>query len=293
MRQIYLILFLTSLSLGIKAQLVNIHVDYDNAGNCIFTATNTTPVPVFLRIDFADLVNTTFTEPLPYIKKIDPGFNNLFTLERYPQSGVPQFNYEISVYKSDPASMVDLDFPYLIPFKPGTSVSLVDVPKSYSFWGVNEPGSWIATGFRASSGDEVVAARMGTVVEIIGRDRGGPSERWYNTWNQVVTLLHPDGTLGSYKNVLADTDKLKLNQKVFPGQPIGRIVDGADHLVFVVYQNGMDSKEWRFIMPVFVKSEKDYGEIASSNTFTVIHPDDIVGRELSKKERRKVLGKKK
>ena len=66
----------------LNAQLVEVRADYTGVGDVQFVAYNNTEAPLYLNIDFADLENTTFNEPLPYIKLLEPGFNNLFMLLR-------------------------------------------------------------------------------------------------------------------------------------------------------------------------------------------------------------------
>lgn len=151
-----------------EAQLVEVRADYNAVGDCIFSAHNNAKTPVFLNIDFADLQNTTFNETLPYIKKLTPGFNSLFLLSRDVNADIPRFNYQIKSYRSNPVANVNLDFPYLIPFAPGTKASVFDVDNIDGFRGSKELKSWMATGFEAKPGTLVYAVRQGEIVEITG-----------------------------------------------------------------------------------------------------------------------------
>ena len=67
----------------------------------------------------------------------------------------------------------DLDFPYLIPLSPGTTVQVFDVENITGFWGKEEPQSWYATGFKVQPGEPVYACRNGIVVEVAGQNRTG------------------------------------------------------------------------------------------------------------------------
>ncbi|NOR74735.1 MAG: hypothetical protein GQ525_06210, partial [Draconibacterium sp.] len=162
MNKFIILFFLVFQFIEVPAQLVEVRADYNNVGDCIFSATNNAKTPIFLNIDFADLQNTTFNETLPYVKKLDPGFNNLFTLERYLDADEPRFNYQIKTFRSDPASIINLDFPYLIPFEPGIKVKAKEVKSIEGFWGTKELKSWIAIGFNAKPGDKIYASRQGT-----------------------------------------------------------------------------------------------------------------------------------
>ncbi len=135
-----------------NAQLVEVQANYNSVGDVDFIAYNNYKAPLFLNIDFADLENTTFNETLPYIKLLEPGFNNLFTLQRYLDADVPRFNYQIKYFRSNPMAHVNLDFPYLIPLAPGTNVQPFGVKNVQGFWGAGEPKGWLATGFEVKPG---------------------------------------------------------------------------------------------------------------------------------------------
>jgi len=139
MRKCILILLLSICSLAVSAQLVNVQADYDALGDCYFSAYNNTKVPLFLNVKLADLENTVFTESLPYVKKLVPGFTSLFTLQRDPEADVPRFTYEVKMFRSNPLANVDLNFPYLLPFPEGKEVRVFEVTEFDHFWGQEDP----------------------------------------------------------------------------------------------------------------------------------------------------------
>ncbi len=293
MQKLFFILFFSVALFQASAQSVEVQYDYNAMGDCIFGAYNNTKAPLFLHLNFADLENTTFGEPLPYVKRLSPGFTNLFTLLRDPDGGVPRFNYEIKVYRSDPMAKINLKFPYLIPFEQGRQVRVFDVEEIDGFWGSEGLDSWSASGFYANPGDKVFASRNGVVVEITGAQRTGEPSSWYNTWNNVITLLQPDGSLICYRNVVDKDNSLSIGDEVFAGQQIGQVAKGADNLKLLIYHESMFTDEPLFLIPEFVINETQQGILSSTTTYTIIHPDEIRGLEMSKKEQRKILGKKK
>ncbi len=289
MNRIFFLVIAFFLFKTVPAQLVEVRYDYSSLGDCIFSANNNAPFPLFLHIDFADLQNTTFDEPLPYVKMLDPGFNSLFTLQRDLNAGVPRFNYHIKTYRSNPVSIVNLDFPYLIPFKPGSKVHAKEVKEIDGFWGTKELKSWMAFGFLAHPGDQVFSARNGIVVEVAGQMKGGDPQFWYNTWNNAITVLQPDGTLICYKNVVSK--QVKVAQKIYAGQLLGKIAPYENELKLLIYQNSLGSDDLRFIIPEFCVSENETEILNVEKEYTVFHPISIRGLEMTKKEKRKILGK--
>jgi hypothetical protein len=272
-----------------SAQLVEVQANYNGVGDVDFVAYNNTPAPLFLNVDFADLENTTFNEQLPYIKLLEPGFNTLFTLHRYPDADVPRFNYQIKSFKSNPMALADLDFPYLIPFSPGKDVSVFDVKGLAGFWGTSLPDSWNATGFLAVPGEPVFASRTGIIVEIVGAQRTGEPQTWYHTWNNSITVLQPDGTLTCYRNVVDTSKKLKVNEKIFAGQQLGIVAPGSTEIIVLIFQRSLNSSDLRFVIPEFVTNENETGILLSSQKYKVVHPNEIRGLEMSNREKRRNL----
>ncbi|WP_167608123.1 M23 family metallopeptidase [Maribellus sediminis] len=288
-------LLLTSLTIFycfvLSAQSVEVQADYNSAGDCVFSAYNNSKVPVFLHLKFGDLQNTSFSEPVPYVKQLTPGFNDLFTLLRYEGEDVPRFNYEIKMFRSNPLAKIDFDFPYLIPLQEGKTAMFFDVESIDGFWGQGKLSSWTAVGFRVEPGEDVIASRNGIVVEIVGAERKGDAASWYNTWTNAVTVLQPDGTLLCYHNLTVDEKSLKPGDKIYAGQILGQVIQGASDLVLLMYYTSLFSDDPKFIIPKFIHDDGKTDILNSSTPYVVTHPYEVRALEMTKKEQRQVLGK--
>ena len=289
MKKTFILIFLFIGLYTADAQPIEVQANYNSIGDVEFVAYNNTPAPVFLNVNFADLQNTSFDEPLPYIKKLEPGFNTLFTLQRDLDANAPRFNYDIKFFRSNPMAEINLDFPYLIPLKPGVTASVFDVKSIEGFWGSEEPDSWVATGFKVLPGQPVYASRTGTVVEVVGAVRNREPANWYHTWTNSVTVLQPDGTLICYRNVVDKNKKLKVNEKVYAGEQIGVVPPNSNELILMLFQNSLSSDDLRFIIPQFVNGVGEIELLISSKEYKVEHPEKIRGMEMTRRERRKLL----
>ena len=253
----------------------------------IFSAYNKTKAPVYIYLSFDEVSRLSFHEEQPFVRRLDKGLNDLFTLEQSRENGIPRFPYSVKIYKSNPLADVDLEFPYLIPLQPGKNVQVVDITSLNTLGTNKKHQAFLATGFKVSTGDAIFAARTGEVVEIAGRKRTNKSANWYNKWTNCVTVLQADGTLICYKN--CKTKKLQLGQKIYAGQQIGEVVDGSEPLILVIYHDLLTEKFPRFIIPQFATSERKVEVLISSGTYTVIHPDDIKAMEMTRRERKKYI----
>jgi hypothetical protein len=289
MYKILFILIFSFAALVTKAQLIDVQYNYNNVGDCSFGASNNAKTPLFMHLYFTNLENTRFTEPLPYVKKLEPGYTGLFILQREMDMDAPSFIFEIETFRSNPIPDVNLDFPYLIPFEPGTKIEPFDVQNIDGFWGDQNPEMWRASGFFARQGDKVYAARQGQIVEIVGETRKGDPKTWYNTWTNSITLLQPDGTLITYKNVVDKNSKLELNQKIHAGEILGEIESNSSELVIMIYHNVLKSSELQFVIPVFVTAQGKTEILNPSLNIEVVHPIEIRVLEMTKKEQKKLL----
>lgn len=289
MYKILFILIFSFAALGMKAQLIDVQYNYNNVGDCSFGASNNAKTPLFMHLYFTNLENTRFTELLPYVKKLEPGYTGLFILQREMDMDAPSFIFEIETFRSNPIPDVNLDFPYLIPFEPGTTIQPYDVQNIDGFWGNQIPEMWSASGFIANQGEKVYAARQGQIVEIVGDNRKGDPQTWYNTWTYAITLLQPDGTLITYKNVVDKNSELELNQIIHAGDYLGEVANNSSELILLIYHNELKSKELHFVIPVFVTAPEKTEILNSSLKIEVVHPTEIRILEMTKKEQKRLL----
>ncbi len=287
-KKVFLIL-IVFISSEIKAQLAEVVNNYTSGGDVIFGATNFTKTPVFLKVEFTELQNTTNDEIRIYYRKLLPGYNNIFNLTRRVGASSPYFYYNVKAYRSDPAVNINLDFPYLIPLAPGKTVTVFDVNNIDGFWGDMKLKSWAATGFNAQPGEKVYAARQGEIVEVTGDVRDDNPDFWYNAWTNIITVLQPDGTLISYKNVIDPNHKLKLNQKIYAGQVLGEVAPDSDGIIILIYHNTIQNDDLMFVIPQFVVEPGKIEMVNKSMKISVVHPTEIRGLEMTKKEQRKIL----
>ncbi len=287
-KQIFIVLFVFLFS-ELKAQLVEVVNNYTSGGDVVFGATNFSQTPVFLEVEFTELQNTVDDRKRLYLNRLAPGYNSIFTLTRAIGPGLPYFYYKVKAYRSDPVANVNLDFPYLVPLKPGTTATVFDVLNIDGFWGDKKLKSWAATGFNAQPGENIYAARQGEIVEIVGEVRNDDPELWYNTWTNIITVLQPDGTLISYKNVIDRDHKLKLNQKIYAGQVLGEVAPNSNGIIILIYHNIIKSDDLMFIIPQFVIDPGKIEMVNQAMNIKVVHPNEIRGLEMTKKEQRKIL----
>lgn len=271
----------------IKTGPVDVRIEYAY-GNSIFSAHNNASYPVFLHVHFKEVSKLSFFEKQPYVKCLKAGFNELFVLEKSREHGLPKYDYTIRYYPSNPFAIVDLDFPYLLPFEAGTVaipkkvLSLEGFITEYSLYG------WSANGFNAQPKQIITACRTGTVIEIINENIKD-SILMSNVVKSRITLLHTDGTLASYIGVVSN-DEIELSERITAGNSVGQMESDNNELIVLFYKNRPFSDELEFIFPKFQLSEGVVKPMVYEKKYTVVHPVSTLGLELTKREKKKILG---
>jgi len=273
----------------IHSNLVEVQTAYDkSSGDTFFSAHNKSKVPLYLHVYFPEVSRMSFREKQPYVKKLNPGYNGLFRLEKSRYRRIPKYYFEIKSFRSNPIAEVNLEFPYLLPFEPGKKIKTKKLNSADGLWVLEEPEPWASIGFYANPGDKIYASRRGVIVEIAPGKRYKDSIHWYNSWNNAVTLLHPDGTLCCYANVVVKNKKLKLNKEVFAGELLGEMATSASELEIFVYHNKLFSDKLHFIIPKFVTGENSAKILEDEKEYMVVHPRSVRILEMTKLENRRV-----
>jgi len=258
---------------------LQVHYDYDAMGNANFIADNYMAVPVFVVLDFSFLEYASFSEELPFIKRVEPGTTPLFTIFREPDQPSPHFNIEYKWYMSHPSPETDSHFPHLIPGRNGSSVKIADIKQLIKSRMV---------GFDLLNSGKVYASRKGVVRNLY--ENADPRFRMEDSRKQnFIHILHDDGTIGEYINFKYKGINCEIGQKVIPGQELGMAENGPDGyplIGFGVFHNDLYSENLRYLVPEFYQENEGVSQLSVSGEYKVVHPEELIIKELSRKERR-------
>ena len=262
---------------------LQVRYNYDSAGNANFIADNYTNIPVYLALDFNYLENASFSYDLPYIKRIEPGTTELFVIYKEPDQPGPRFNIETRWYMSNPEPDTDPGFPYLIPAKGGTTVRISPVRAGENSRSV---------GFVLLGSGEVHAARKGVVIRVFGQnDPRLPLEGQVK--QNFIQILHKDGTVGEYSNFAFNRIICKTGQEVIPGQILGEAarVEGNYFIEFSLFHSDLNSENPKYLIPEFYLGKDRVTQLDESEEYKSVHDNQVIVKELSRKERRDLKNK--
>lgn len=104
-----------------------------------------------------------------------------------------------------------------------------------------DPANWHALDFAAAHGTPVLAARAGTVMQVVdGFTEGGTESALIERMN-LVRVLHADGSMGLYAHIATGSARVRPGDSVQPGEVLAAVGSvgwsSAPHLHFSVQVN--------------------------------------------------------
>lgn len=206
-----------------------------------FSAENQTAAPYSVRVVFDELENLKSLVPLPLRAVLKPSDRQVIgKFARVDPEAGTHFHYRFGAALGSSLARQDRRFRYRMPF--GGSERRVlsqGVGGRHSHSG---PSKW-SFDFAMPWGTPVLAARAGTVVEVVeGQLSGGTTPRFYDKANRV-TVLHTDGTLAMYAH-LRHGAVVSVGEAVKTGDLLGFSGDTGystgPHLHFMVWKRQPD-----------------------------------------------------
>jgi hypothetical protein len=202
----------------------------------------------------------------------------------------------------------DTSFTYLLPGNEGIPLRILKVSSIVETIGQKVTDDFSATGFIYRLGDTICAARAGTVYDCSDEAREGEkgAQFYSKTGRNKIYIQHKDGTLAHY-SVLAPIQLLvAAGDNVVPGQPLAVFHKESEkyHVLFSVMY--LDEKKamtdntttdaltpapspYLHVHTLFYIDENNKSVMPELNRqYTSAHPKELIGTELSKKDKKKL-----
>ncbi len=200
---------------------VDVYSEENSEGAFEFYVDSDHSIPVWLHLEFENLVNLDTETQLPFRGLIEPGTvrRHLFTLEPTQRSGRRGYSISYSYARGDPREVEhNDDHHYLLPFAHGEKFQVSQgYYGEFTHYGENT----YALDFDMEIGTPVHAARDGTVVEVKQDSNvGGPSARYDGHANYIL-IQHADGSYGNYVHLKQNGAVVEPGDEVRAGRHIG------------------------------------------------------------------------
>ena len=292
---VFLFVLCTSQSASLYAQrLIQVNSSQDSKGNYVFSCVNNDYCTYVLYLDFPTLTNAKSDHALPYETEVKPGLNKLLTISPVDPSKDIRFTDKVSSRKGCLHPVVNPDFVYLLPIRPGQEAQayrVVNNRKDGSAATGAAPqaatsmqDSGYAIRLRANIGDTIYAARRGVVTIVsVSNTENDAGANTTDSWNHVE-IAQADCSFAEYGVLKKDGAFVKPGQIVEAGAPIGlvggdRYGRGSDVRFSVSYYPGSPGTE---IPLQFWTKGNGKGPLKHGATYTSEFPRNILLQERAK-----------
>ncbi|SFA90052.1 M23 family metallopeptidase [Algoriphagus aquimarinus] len=255
-------------------------------------ATNTGNVPYTVLIDYTELTNLNSIGSSGIVVA-RPGKSKVLTLKRVTESQSTNLRYTYSFIKGDYSRRSKEETVYLIPLPEGTVATGIRMTHIENRLQPKEENTdYVGVSFRFGLPTEVVAPRKGVVSEISMDKYSDKNNLDFDRGENFIELFHDDGSLTKIMVLSPGSEKVKLGQVVFPGDVIaesaGESYNSGLHVRLAnmkPVKDGTTKLKYEMLPMKFV-SKEGVSDVAEIQELVVVHPDEVVTAEMSKKEKK-------
>ena len=241
---------------------------------------------------------------------VQRGTRELVKLEPIKSASSYSLGYTYSYFAGNYLNRApsDTGFLYLLPGTPNNIVRISTVSSLESRLGKTSESSYIGTSFLYASGDTICATRAGLVYECSDEAKEGETvkEVFRSNRNRIL-IQQKDGTLARY--MIRAPIKLLVDKgdNVIPGQPIAIFNKESERYEMALAVEYLDGNKlsaikdiagevpanrnpYRFLPTIFCIGEDGSSSAlrVPNQTFKVAYPKELIGKELTKKEKKKL-----
>ena len=209
--------------------------------------------------------------------------------------GIPSYSYKYWQGRSD--AKPDKDYPYLLPAPEGKKLRTAPFSNIETALGKTVEDSIQGVYFYCSGIDTACAMRSGTVISIKEAEKNAATDNnrilFYNLPSYcIIKVEHKDGSIAQYTFTTPVKNLLKEGDRIFTGQPIAIFVGNEENrsmgisIYYLTFTRDKDFK-YRYFLPKFYTQEGQM-VLKFRETYTASTTKEIIGKELSKGEKKKL-----
>ena len=256
------------------------------------------PGMMTVLMNFSDVKNCDLTDGIRYFVVRNSG-ERLLTLR--PLDNQKNIRYKLLCRFMEGAvdRMFDSTFVYRMPCQTGRPVRISGTVNILDKYREKKPREPLGYFFQLEKGDTVYAMRRGLVVDIKQSEVPAEERPQYNYTSRSakITVEHADGTRAWYVNFDPDHVFVNTGDDILPGMPLGLAgtYDGERYGISVqLYRYESDPRAATDTTPVLrrltMRFATEEGIVIphGPGKYTPVMTDEMLTREMTKKERKKL-----
>jgi len=288
-----LLLFLFFGFSSIYAQ-VKFESEQDQDGNIIIYGINSDVIPYTVVLDFSTLTNFSSSGRTVFAVA-STGKSVLTKLKKLNANQSTSFNYSSKVYKGSYLNKSKEDIAYLIPVQEGVKVRmtlLTHIENVYKKDSENK--NYVGTAFNFDEPTIICAPRKGIISDMKMNLQVTGGNLSFNASDNYIEIYHEDGIFTRLLVLEAGSEKVKIGDTVYPGQPIaassGEKYGSGRHVRMIQSRLIKNDRELKMeVLPVKIfDGEKEVSSNELISEMTVVHPEYLKTKEMNKKELKRI-----
>ncbi|MCM0060346.1 MAG: M23 family metallopeptidase [Algoriphagus sp.] len=281
------------------AAQVTIESERDKDNNVNLFATNTADMPYSVLLNFSDLQNMTTPGGGSTVVVANPGRSKVATLRPTLAGQGSNFRYSYSFARGNVFAKSKSLPAYLLPVPEGTRVEAVPInPLEKRIGKEIEGNSYRGISFNLEGTTPILAPRKGVVVSLKMDVQAKGENLSFTAEENFLELYHEDGTFTKITVLKAGSEQVKLGQQVFPGDALalsaGENYAQGPHVRISQVKTVLEKDQFFYrTFPITYMSDQGELEIQEFISLKAVHPEELVTREMSKRELKTYLEGKK
>lgn len=258
------------------------------------------PGSYYIKLEFTNLQNCYQKD---YTKVIKHTSGRLLTLRPINEKQHINFSYRVNYVKGHPNPKVDKDFKYVLPFKNGKEIKVLESTNlNETYFNAKKDSKWKSFIVDRTKADTIYSMRKGIVTEIKSDFKTDSTDAYvYTSKLNKIVVEHEDGTFSRYIGFNKTSIFVKLGQTVYPQTKLG-VLDIFNNSTYRLYFDVAFLKDIDFnliknrkmssdnlsehVTPYFYSSNGPV-QLKHNNEYVVEIDELTLLKEFSRKEKKK------
>jgi hypothetical protein len=270
---------------------ITVESERDKDGNVTIFANNSQPIPYSVMLNFTILENLTSSGGRVLTAIAIPGRSQLTRLRLTQEGQGTNLNYSFSFAKGNVFGKNKTAPIFLIPVAEGLEVTAMQMTHIENNLGADRSNDdYVGVSFAFKEPTQIVAPRKGIIAEIKMETPGEKNNLAFAKSENHIEIYHEDGTITQLIVFKYGSERVKVGDQVYPGDVLaessGENYNAGPHVrmrVLKTVKDGPEKLKYEVIPVSFATSEGSI-EVPKFAEWVVVHPQEVVVMEMTKKE---------
>lgn len=276
---------------------ITTQTEREKDGSISIYTTNEDIVPYTVILNFTSLRNLSTPGGKILVGTARSGKNKITTLKVIRNDATTDLAYKITFAKGEFNARSKNEAVYLFPVTAGKKITALKMTHIENRLLPDQKNNdFVGLSFRLEGEAEVVAPRKGIISDVSMGNQTESQNLDFSRSENFIEIYHEDGTLTKISVLKSGSQMVKKGDIVIPGQVIamsgGENYNSGSHVRMVnlkLKKDGLDKLTYD-AFPVKFAAENEPIEIDQMVELSVVHPEEVILSEMSKRELKKYFG---